>query len=65
MSSNLRAQRLDIRLCATVKRLLQAAAQSRHQTLVQPAIGSEYRRVRFFISKKPLNTDNDRIPSGD
>jgi uncharacterized protein (DUF1778 family) len=33
MFSNLRAQGLDIRLCATAKRLLQEAAQSRHQTL--------------------------------
>jgi Protein of unknown function (DUF1778) len=33
MSSNLRAERLDIPLSPTEKRLLQAAAQSRHKTL--------------------------------
>jgi uncharacterized protein (DUF1778 family) len=59
MSSNLRAERIDIRLSATAKRLLQAAAQSRHQTLSEFVLNTALTEAEITLAERRQFSLND------
>jgi uncharacterized protein (DUF1778 family) len=59
MSSNLRAERLDIRLSPTAKRLLQAAAQSRHKTLSEFVLDTALTEAESTLAERRQFSLND------